>query len=173
MRIPEKIEEVKILGLSGNLSKDSKKLAKIDKVEHLQKEIGLPKGPEKPREKPAEVKKVLTNALFGNVNIQAIYDLVSGKSRRQKRWYQYEDMQDDITWIRKQIDDDYFQKTEIPAERISEFLELSCIIKPEIRAYVKAKNIYKVMLKLEDVIPIYIERLKESKKEQTLETLIK
>lgn len=162
VRIPEEIEEVEIISTTGDLSKDSKRLTKIDKKEQLQKAIGLPKNPEKPREVPAEVKTVLLAAAFGNVNVQAVYDLISGKSRRQKRWYKYEDLQDDILWIRKRIDDDDFVKDGIPVERISEFLEFSFIIKPEIRSYVKAKNISRVMFNLDEVIPVYVDRLKEN-----------
>ncbi|OBW41562.1 hypothetical protein AB670_02047 [Chryseobacterium sp. MOF25P] len=162
VRIPEEIEEVEIISTTGDLAKDSKRLTKIDKKEQLQKDIGLPKPPEKPREVPAEVKKVLLAAAFGNVNVQAVYDLISGKSRRQKRWYKYEDVQDDILWIRKRIDDDDFVKDGIPVERISEFLEFSFIIKPEIRSYVKAKNISRVMFNLDEVIPVYVDRLKEN-----------
>lgn len=162
VRIPEEIEEVEIITTTGDLAKDSKRLTKIDKKEQLQKDIGLPKPPEKPREVPAEVKKVLLAAAFGNVNVQAVYDLISGKSRRQKRWYKYEDVQDDILWIRKRIDDDDFVKDGIPVERISEFLEFSFIIKPEIRSYVKAKNISRVMFNLDEVIPVYVDRLKEN-----------
>lgn len=162
VRIPEEIEEVEIISTTGDLAKDSKRLTKIDKKEQLQKDIGLPKPPEKPREVPAEVKKVLLAAAFGNVNVQAVYDLISGKSRRQKRWYKYEDVQDDILWIRKRIDDDDFVKDGIPVERISEFLEFSFIIRPEIRSYVKAKNISRVMFNLDEVIPVYVDRLKEN-----------
>lgn len=160
VRIPEEIEEVEIITTTGDLAKDSKRLTKIDKKEQLQKDIGLPKPPEKPREVPAEVKKVLLAAAFGNVDVQAVYDLISGKSRRQKRWYKYEDVQDDILWIRKRIDDDDFVKDGIPVERISEFLEFSFIIKPEIRSYVKAKNISRVMFNLDEVIPVYVDRLR-------------
>lgn len=162
IRIPEEIEEVEIISTTGDLAKDSKRLTKIDKKEQLQKDIGLPKPPEKPREVPAEVKKVLLAAAFGNVNVQAVYDLISGKSRRQKRWYKYEDMQDDILWIRKRIDDDDFVKDGIPVERISEFLEFSFIVKPQIRSYVKAKNISRVLFNLDEVIPVYLDRLKEN-----------
>lgn len=162
IRIPEEIEEVEIISTTGDLAKDSKRLTKIDKKEQLQKDIGLPKPPEKPREVPAEVKKVLLAAAFGNVNVQAVYDLISGKSRRQKRWYKYEDIQDDILWIRKRIDDDDFVKDGIPVERISEFLEFSFIVKPQIRSYVKAKNISRVLFNLDEVIPVYVDRLKEN-----------
>lgn len=162
VRIPEEIEEVEIISTTGDLAKDSKRLTKIDEKEQLQKAIGLPKSPEKPREVPAEVKKVLLAAAFGNVDVQAVFDLISGKSRRQKRWYKYEDVQLDIVWIRKRIDDEYFVKDGIPTERISEFLEFSFLMKPEIRSYVKAKNINRVMFNLDSVLPIYVDRLRKN-----------
>ena len=50
-RKAEEIEEVKVtnLNLSGDLNKDSRKLTKVDKVAQLQREIGVPLPPEKPR----------------------------------------------------------------------------------------------------------------------------
>lgn len=157
VRIPEEIEEVEIVSATGS---------KIDKKDQLQKAIGLPKSKtgDKPREVPAELNRVLLGAAFGSINVQHVYDLISGKSRRQKRWYKYEDIQLDITWIRKRIDDEYFVTNEIPVERILEFLEFSFIVKPEIRSYIKAKNINRVMFNLDEVIPVYVERLKENNK---------
>jgi hypothetical protein len=167
LRIPEEIESVEILDLSGDLNKDSRKLAREDKVAKLQKDIGLPKPPEKPREVPAELKKVLVAAALGSVNVQAVYDLISGKARRQKRWYRYEDVQDKISWLRKRIDDEYFTESEIPAERISEFLEFSFIIKPDISSAIKERNLSKAMLDIETLIPIYVDRLKNSSIDHT------
>lgn len=167
LRIPEEIEAIEILNLLGDLNKDSKKLTKEDKFAKLQKDIGLPKPPEKPREVPAELKKVLVAAALGSVNVQAVYDLISGKARRQKRWYRYEDVQDKISWLRKRIDDEYFIESEIPAERISEFLEFSFIIKPDISSAIKERNLSKAMLDIETLIPIYVDRLKNSSIDHT------
>lgn len=156
-KIPEEIEEVEIVSTTGS---------KIDKKDQLQKAIGLPKPKtgEKPREVPAEVKRVLLAAALGNLDVQGAYDLISGKARRQKRQYKYEDLQSDILWIRKRIADEDFVNQGIPAERISEFLEFSFTVKPNVRKYVRAKNISGVMFNLEDVFPIYVERLKENTK---------
>lgn len=162
IRVPEEIKEVVILDLTGDINKDSKRLSKEDKVAKLQENLGLPKPPEKPREAPAELKKVLIAAAFGSVNVQAVYDLISGKARRQKRRYRYEDVQYKISWIRKRIDDEYFVESEIPAERISEFLEFSFILRPDISSAVKERNLSKAMLGIETVIPIYVDRLKNS-----------
>lgn len=157
VRIPEEIEEVEIVSATG---------AKIDKKDQLQKAIGLPKPKtgEKPREVPAEVKRVLLAAALGNLDVQGTYDLISGKARRQKRQYKYEDLQSDILWIRKRIDNEYFEKEGIPAERISEFLEFSFTVKPEIRTYVRAKNISRVIFNLEEILPVFVDRLKENSK---------
>lgn len=162
-QLPQEIEEVQIVKLSGDLSKDSRKVAKVDLGAQVQAAVGLPQPIGKMREKPAEVKKVLLPMLLGSLNIQGLYDLVSGKARKQKRQYQYEDLQEHIAWIRDRVDDDYFVKMGIPVERISEFIEFSFLVKPLIRTYVKARNLSAVLLRIEEVIPLYTERLKEPK----------
>lgn len=158
-RNPEEIEEVEVtnLNLSGDLTKDSKKLEKFDKVAQLQREIGVPLPPEKPREKPAELQKdVLMPLLFLAVKPEAIYDLISGDARRQKSWYKYEDLQDNIKWIRSKVPDEYFTKMNIPPEKISEFLQFSLGIQPEISKGIKAKNLSKVLFALEETYSKYL-----------------
>ncbi|MFP3802729.1 hypothetical protein, partial [Paraburkholderia sp. SIMBA_027] len=81
----------------------------------------------KMREKPAEIKEVLLPMLLGNLNVQGVYDLISGKARKQKIIYKYEDLQEDIAWIRNRVEDDYFVKTGIPKDKISDFIEFSFI----------------------------------------------
>ena len=160
-RVAVAIEEVKIeeVKLTGNLETDSRNLTKIDKAEILNAEIGVPKPPEKPREKPAEFKKdVLYSLLSLSVKPQAIYDLISGDARRMKAEYRYEDLQENISWIRQRIDDDYFVKMGIPQGKISEFLQLSIGLKPEINQFIKAKNLSKILFILEDTLPVYLHK---------------
>lgn len=162
-RTPEEIEEVKVpnIRLTGDINKDAKNLSKIDKVDELQKEIGVPKPPEKPRETPSEVTKdVLLPIITGRLNVQAIYNVVSGKARKQKNLYRYEDLQDNIHWIRERIPDEYFEKMDIPQEKIQEFILFSIGQNPEITKYVKAKNLSKVMLIFEETLPQFIEKTK-------------
>ena len=153
------IEEVEVsrVKLTGDLDKDSKLLAKSDKVAELQKQVGVPQAPEKPREKPSEVgRDILMPILGGSLNVQAIYDVMSGKAKKQKRLYAYEDLQDDIQWIQSKIEPDYFKKLGIPREKIGEFLRFSIGLKPEIRKYAKVKNVTKIALIIEETYPQYV-----------------
>lgn len=163
VKIPEDIEEVTVKKLSGDLTKDSRSVATLDKGELVKQAVGLPQPIGKMRAKPAEVKKVLLPVLLGSLDVQGTYDLISGRARRQKREYRYDDLQEHITWVRKRVEDDYFTDAGIPSERISEFIEFSFSFKPQVRTYVRAKNLSGVLLKLEEIIPVFRERLKISK----------
>ncbi|WP_318849339.1 carboxypeptidase-like regulatory domain-containing protein [Chryseobacterium sp. JV558] len=164
-QIPRDVGEVKIVKkLTGDLETDSRIVAKVDKGEQVRDAVGLPQPVGKMREKPAEVKSVLLPILLGNLNVQGVYDLISGKARRQKRQYKYDDLQEHVAWIRERIDDDYFVKAGIPADRISEFIQFSFLAKPQVRTYVKARNLSGVMLRLEETVPLFIQRLKENEK---------
>ncbi|WP_185290226.1 carboxypeptidase regulatory-like domain-containing protein [Chryseobacterium lactis] len=164
-QIPRDVGEVKIVKkLSGDLEVDSRIVAKVDKGEQVRDAVGLPQPIGKMREKPAEVNSVLLPILLGNLNVQGVYDLISGKARRQKRQYKYDDLQEHILWVRNRVEDDYFTKAGIPADRISEFIEFSFAVKPQVRTYVKARNLSGVMLRMEETMPLFIERLKQNKK---------
>ncbi|MGU3376994.1 carboxypeptidase regulatory-like domain-containing protein [Chryseobacterium sp. M5A1_1a] len=161
-KVTKEIEEVKVYKkLTGDLSKDSKILTKVDQGKIIQKAVGLPQPVGKMREKPAEVKEVLLPMLFGNLNVQGMYDLISGKARKQKRIYNYEDLQEDIAWIRSRVEDDYFVKIGIPKDKISEFIEFSFYTNLQIRRYVKVKSLSGAVLGFEDIIPIYLEKVKK------------
>lgn len=164
-QIPKDVGEVKIVKkLSGDLEVDSRIVAKVDKGEQVRDAVGLPQPVGKMREKPAEVKSVLLPILLGNLNVQGVYDLISGKARRQKRQYRYDDLQEHILWVRNRVEDEYFIKAGIPADRISEFIAFSFTAKPQVRTYVKAKNLSGVMLRMEETMPLFIDRLKQIKK---------
>lgn len=154
------IEEVNIVRLTGDINQDSKNLTKVDQVYELQKEIGVPLPPEKPREKPADFKKdVLLTLVSLSIKPQAIYDLISGDARRIKAEYRYEDLQDNITWIRKRVADDYFLQMGIPVEKISAFVQFSMGNNPEITQAIKAGNLSKVLFTFEETLPIFLNRI--------------
>lgn len=164
-RVAVPIEEVKIaqVKLTGNLETDSRNLTQIDKTEILQKEIGVPKPPEKPRETPpptVEEVGVIRYALSNIMNFNNLYKNISGDARRMRAQYRYEDLQDHILWLRKRVDDQYFTEAGIPAEKISEFIAFAFYENPVILSSVKARNLNKAIFLLEEKLPVYLKRLK-------------
>ncbi|QIY83683.1 hypothetical protein HER18_09130 [Chryseobacterium sp. NEB161] len=146
-QLPQEIEEVKII---------NKRLAESQE-EKLRKDIGLPKGPEKPREKPADLADDFLR-IPPKVNIQNIYDAISGKSRRLKRLYKYEDLQEGLAWIQNNIDLEYFAEAGISPEKFNDFLMFS--LKDEkVLMYMKAKNIGGLTVSLDNHIGAYLERI--------------
>lgn len=156
------IEEVKIpaVRLTGDLNRDSRNLTKFDKVAQLQRDVGVPGPPEKPRQTPPPTVEQVGVLKFvrSNLNFFTLYKNVSGDARRMRQLYKYEDLQDNIEWIRGKVGDDYFIKMEIPSEKIPEFLQFSIGVKPEINKYIKARNLSKVLFILEETLPQYLKR---------------
>ena len=146
-QLPQEIEEVKIV---------TKRLAESQE-EKLRKDIGLPKGPEKPREKPADLADDFLR-IPPKVNIQNIYDAISGKSRRLKRLYKYEDLQEGLVWIKTNVDLEYFAEAGISPEKFNDFLMFS--LKDEkVLMYMKAKNIGGLTVSLDNHIGAYLEKI--------------
>ena len=155
-KIPQEIEEVRLI---------NKNIAQSQE-EGLRTSIGLPKGPEKPREKPAEAVDDILIPLIGippTIKIQAIYDVISGKSRRLKRLYKYEDLQEGLAWIRNNIDYQYFADAGIPAEKMNDFL-MFALRDERVLMYMKAKNIGGITVEMDRQIDPYLEVLAVSRK---------
>lgn len=160
IRVAQEIEEVEVssLKLTGDLNKDSRNLTKIDRAAQVEQAVGVPGPPEKPRETPpptVEQAGVIGFAL-SNLNLNTLYKNISGDAKRMRRLYKYDDLQDNINWIRERVDEDYFTKMGIPKEKISEFLQFSIGTKPEIYQGIKAKNLSKVLFGLEETLPQYL-----------------
>lgn len=154
-KIPIEIEEVQI---------ENQKIAAAKK-EELRKSIGLPKAPEKSREKPAEAVDDILKPLIGIppvVKIQAIYDVLSGKSRRLRRLYKYEDLQEGLFWIKNNIDQDYFAEAGISPEKLNDFLLFS-LQDEKVLMYMKAKNVGGITVSLDSQINPYLERISRPK----------
>lgn len=152
-KIPLLIEEVNI---------ENKKLADAKK-EALRQSIGLPKGPDKPREKPADAVDDILRPLIRippMVNVQAIYDVVSGKSRRLKRLYKYEDLNEGLAWINNNVDLEYFANAGIPPEKFNDFLMFS-LRDEKVLMYMKAKNVGGITISLDNNIKDYLDRIAE------------
>ena len=146
-QLPQEIEEVKIV---------TKRLAESQE-EKLRKDIGLPKGPEKPREKPADLADDFLR-IPPKVNIQNIYDAISGKSRRLKRLYKYEDLQEGLAWIQNNIDLEYFAEAGISPEKFNDFL-MFALQDEKVLMYMKAKNIGGLTVSLDNHIGAYLEKI--------------
>ena len=146
-QLPQEIEEVKIV---------NKRLAESQE-EKLRKDIGLPKGPEKPREKPADLADDFLR-IPPKVNIQNIYDAISGKSRRLKRLYKYEDLQEGLAWIQNNIDLEYFAEAGISPDKFNDFLMFS-LQDEKVLMYMKAKNVGGITVALDNHIGAYLEKI--------------
>lgn len=154
-KMPQEIEEVKII---------NKRLAESQE-EQLRKDIGLPKGPEKPREKPADAVDDIVKPLIRippMVNIQAIYDVLSGKSKRLKRLYKYEDLQEGLAWIQNNVDLEYFAEAGITPDKFNDFLMFS-LRDEKVLMYMKAKNIGGLTVSLDGHIVPYLEVISQKK----------
>lgn len=146
-QLPQEIEEVKII---------NKRLAESQE-EKLRTDIGLPKGPEKLREKPADLADDFLR-IPPKVNIQNIYDAISGKSRRLKRLYKYEDLQEGLAWIQNNIDLEYFAEAGISPDKFNDFLMFS-LQDEKVLMYMKAKNIGGLTVSLDNHIGAYLEKI--------------
>ena len=162
VKSPEEIEEVTVsnIKITGNID-DASRLKTEDSAERLRREVSTPKAPEKPREvAPKMGKNVLLPMLFGTLNVDGLYKIVSGKSRQMKSLYRYEDSQDDLKWIRTRIDDSYFKSAEIPDDQINSFLNF-IMVDPDVRRYVKARNEGGLIVTMEKHIPEFLKRIKK------------
>jgi hypothetical protein len=165
IRIPEEIKEVEILNLTGDLNKDSKRLAKEDKFAKLQKDIGLPRPPEIAREKAPELSDAFVIGFpMAAINIDALYKVISGDARRMKNLYKFEDLQRHLKWVVSRLDSKYFSSLGISEEKINEFLQFAFLENPQSLDFVKSKNINGVVFEIEKVIPKYIERMRSQTK---------
>ncbi|SIT98253.1 hypothetical protein SAMN05660493_02991 [Epilithonimonas bovis DSM 19482] len=151
-KIPQEIEEVRFINKNIVQSQE----------EGLRTSIGLPKGPEKPREKPVDLKDDFLR-IPPIVSIQNIYNAISGKSRRLKRLYKYEDLQEGLSWIRNNIDYQYFADAGIPAEKMNDFL-MFALRDERVLMYMKAKNIGGITVEMDRQIDPYLEVLAVSRK---------
>lgn len=146
-QLPQEIEEVKII---------NKRLAESQE-EKLRTDIGLPKGPEKLREKPADLADDFLR-IPPKVNIQNIYDAISGKSRRLKRLYKYEDLQEGLVWIKTNVDLEYFAEAGISPDKLNDFL-MFALQDEQVLRYMKAKNLGGITVSLDNNISAYLERI--------------
>lgn len=155
------IQEVEIgYKVTGNLGKDAAGLAKSDKAQQLRKDLGLPPPPEKPRETPPPtVKEVgIVGFAASSLNLITLYKNISGDARRMRSQYKYEDLQENVLWMRDRLDPRYFSALGIPADKIDECLAFSINSSAEVRKFIKAKNISGAAFAMEPLLAEFVKR---------------
>lgn len=173
-RSVQNIEQVELQKLSGNLSKDSQKMNKDDPFEENRKALEVPEPVGKPREEPSKLgRDVLLPIATGNLNIQGMYNVLSGKSRKLRSLYKYEDLQEKINWIKERSETSYFVEMGIPEAKIDEFLMYSILSSNKIEMGIKEKNINRVLFDLDGCATDYLKmnEVSEQKNKDSLNNL--
>ena len=146
---------------TGNLAKDAKNLDKNDKIAALQKEIGVPGPPEKPRETPPPTREEVGTLKYvmSNLTLENLYKNLSGDGRRMRQLYRYEDNEEAAEKVLKSVPEGYFEKAGIPALRFTEFMLWAASQDSQIMQQIKLNNYPAAVLRLEKFVPIFIKRL--------------
>lgn len=144
------IEEVKIY--------DKKSLAA-----RVEASIGLPKGPEKPREVPPPTMKQVGALKFlaSNTKLENLYKNLSGDARRMRALYSFEDAQERTAWLQKNMNPDFFTENKIPEEKISEFFIFAFARNPALSTAVKQRNMSRAEFILDEIGPQFVVQMKQ------------
>lgn len=134
-----------------------------EKLDELDKSIGVPRTNWKPRDKVREATDIFSPllSLSPAINLQAIEDVITGTSRRRKALYQYEDFQENVAWVKDRVGVAFFQEKGVPEERVTEFITFVITEKAEIKNAIKRRDIRQIEKLMEAVLPVYLKRLSE------------
>ena len=97
-----------------------------------------------------------------SLNVESLYDVISGDRERKNRLKEFEIMEVKISSIKKYFGVEYFKKIKIPEKMIDDFL-MFVYKSDNIKMYVDANNIEGTKIYIEKYLPIYLMRLKNSK----------
>ncbi|MCT4035654.1 hypothetical protein HZQ14_19725 [Elizabethkingia anophelis] len=138
------------------------KISMKDKVAIMQKNIGLPPPPQKPRETPPPTAKDIGafNYVRSNMNLNNLYKNLSGDARRMRSIYRYEDAEENIIWITECIGSEYFEENNIPKSRQKEFIQF-VMGKEELYTFIKEKNIDAIKFSLSRYAPDFIKLIEK------------
>lgn len=138
------------------------KMTLEEKTARMYSNLGIPTGPEKPREQaPPTREKVGTfNYLVSNLNVFNLYKNISGDARRMRSAYRYDDSQDDLTWVITNLGTRYFDENNIPPEKRRDFIQYA-MGKENVAMYIKARNITSVEFALSRYLPDYLKLLEK------------
>lgn len=143
---------------TGNLRKDVSSLKTGEKNMALQQMIGLPT----PKKRAEELLPVLG---LGNgglaLNLETIYDMLSGERKKKERALQYEKMNRSVAAIRAFYGVSYFVALKIPENLIDNFLQF-VYTSENVYPLIEGNNLNAVAVYIEKYLPVYQRRLKNS-----------
>lgn len=145
---------------TGDIRRDVYALKGPDKIVKVAEIIGLPE-PKGDGYSPTSPVASMKNGGL-SLDVQTIYNAISGDAARQKRLKNYEVMAGEIAAIRNYFGAEYFQKMKIPANLIDDFLQF-IYLSDNIKIYVDTKNIEGTKPYIEKYLPIYLQRVRNSK----------
>lgn len=143
--------------LTGFLDKDAKYSTKFDVVDKLYQEMGV--NPDASKLRDSSNFKFGQDISIGHLNVEKLYDVISGDLRRRQNLYAYEGTEYKITQIRDYFGEEYFTKDlRIPEEKIREFIYFS-FTNSQIPTYYDNRNFLSIMTELSRTAIIYLRRL--------------
>ena len=154
------IEEIVIkFKPTGDIRKDVMALRSAEKPLKVAELIGLPE-PVGDGYSPQEPVAALKDGGF-SINVQTIYDAISGDAAKKKRLKNFEIMDSEISAVKNYYGVEYFKKLKIPANLIDNFIQF-VYLSDNIKIYIMSKNLEGVKPYIEKYLPIYLERVQNS-----------
>ncbi|MBV8325180.1 hypothetical protein [Chryseobacterium sp.] len=134
-----------------------------EKVEAMQKNIGLPPSPKNPREKAPILKDAFGLGVgIAGINLDALYKVISGDARRMRSLYRYEDEEKNLTWIIKSLGEDYFTNNRIPKDKRKEFIHY-VMERENLQIFIKDRNSTAIDFVLSRHVPDFLKEICKKK----------
>ncbi|NAW51232.1 hypothetical protein GNY06_07530 [Elizabethkingia argentiflava] len=130
---------------------------KQDKRIALTNKIGLPS----PKEGFPQAPIASLNNGSVQLNIQSVFDIITGERKKQERLYAYEMMLKNVKQLHNYYGDNYFTQMKIPKNLISNFLEF-VYTSDDLGRQVKEGNYPLIEMSIQKYLPIYLKRLHNS-----------
>lgn len=155
--IPEVVIKFRPTGI---LKKDVRAIKDTERKMEIATIVGLPEPKGDGYAPPPSFS--IANGIGATGVVEHIYDVVSGDIHRKKRLKDYEIMHNGIILMKKYFGTEYFKKVGIPEHLIDDFLMF--IYKSDnIKKYINVENLEAIRPYIEKYLPIYTQRLKDSK----------
>ncbi len=142
---------------SGILEYDVRRVEIKDSLDEAIAKMGIPKG------RPQDEYKKLTTPVIQSItslNLDALYDVISGKRKKELALYNYKKTLQTVNEIRSYYTDNYFTSSlHLPAEEIDSFILTILELDNTENAFIHG-NFYSVMEIMKQYSPMYLERLK-------------